>query len=250
MLESLEARLTPSATSQSYVDALYQSILHRPAMGGEDAGFITALDNGTQNRQQVALNIITSPESSGDLANAAFLQFHTMDNTTLSAAALQLENGANPPGDLLQLNIELASSNDFFTTQGGGTNAGFVNALYMDALGRPAAADPSSQAFIDGLNNGSLTQTQVATDVLKSPEYQQDVVNADYLQFLGRPAFGDPGAAGFEQELANGVTQQTVASQIAGSPEFLADVTQSPTGPTGPTGATGPTGPTGLRARR
>ena len=40
VLESLEERLTPSASSQAYVDALYQSILHRPAMGGEDAGFI------------------------------------------------------------------------------------------------------------------------------------------------------------------------------------------------------------------
>ena len=146
-LEGLEERVTPTAANQSFVDGLYQSILHRPA-DPNSAGFVQGLDNGTLNRFEVAFDILTSAEGAGDLTQGAYQQYlkRPADPTGFNAGQLFLENG----GDLNQVDIALASSNEFFTNEGGGTNAGYVNALYMAALNRSDAGDPAPRGSSTG----------------------------------------------------------------------------------------------------
>ena len=225
VLEGLEERVTPDA-NQNFVNGLYQSILHRPADSGA-ALFVQGLDNGTVTRfrrGRLDLNLAGrlsgfDPERLRAIPEAAGRSFGPQHRDNF------LQSG----GNLTQLEEDLvAGSNEFFTVEGGGTNAGFVNALYMAALNRSATGDPGAQPFINGLNNGTLTTNQVASDVLESAEFNQNVVNQDYLLLLGRPATNDPGALGFEQKLASGATQQTVEAQFASSQEYFNNQ-QSPT---------------------
>src|SRR5262249_54781416 len=68
----------------------------------------------------------------------------------------------------------------------GGTNAGFLAALYQDALNRPIDATGLA-GFSQAMSNG-MTPGQVAAAIFSSTEYLQDLVGSYYLRFLRRPA--------------------------------------------------------------
>ena len=64
--------------------------------------------------------------------------------------------------------------------------AGFLTAIYSDALGR-AVDSVGSAAFTLALKSGA-TDAQVATAIFGSTEYLDDDVNGYYIAFLRRPA--------------------------------------------------------------
>ncbi len=109
----------------------------------------------------------------------------------------------------------LVSSPEYFALQGG-TNQGFVGALYQDVLGRPAGPAEET-SWLQALANG-LARSVVAGGFLTSTEYQDDVVQGYYQQFLERPA--DAGSlASWVGGLAAGLLDPTVLAAILGSPE-------------------------------
>jgi hypothetical protein len=103
----------------------------------------------------------------------------------------------------------------------GGTNDAFLTALYFDALGR--GGSPAEQAgFLESLNSGALTRTQVAALVLSSLEYRLGLVQSFYQANLGRAP--DPAGQAFWVSLLQaGVPDEVVQAGILGSPEAFAN---------------------------
>src|SRR5262249_47437297 len=123
----------------------------------------------------------------------------------LWAAALQ--RGATQP----QVLAALAGSDEYFR-QAGGTNAGFLDRLYLDLLGRNR--DTGSQPFLDALNQNRASREQVATALLSSTEYRQGLVQALYTSLLGRSA-SDAEVGVWVAALQGGARQEQVAAAIA-----------------------------------
>jgi hypothetical protein len=101
-------------------------------------------------------------------------------------------------------------------------NARFVQALYLDDLGRAGDTTNTRDAgyWVAALNRGAMSQADVARGIASSIEAQDCLVNAWYVTYLGRQAQG-----GEEQywvnQLAQGQTQEQVLSGILSSDEFF-----------------------------
>ncbi len=113
---------------------------------------------------------------------------------------------------------QIASSNEYFQQRGGGTVAGFLAALYENALAR--AVDATGQAAFTTLLLQGDTRAQVAALIFSSGEYQQDLVLADYQALLLRPA-DVAGLAFFSNAVAQGAHAEAILAMIAGSSEYF-----------------------------
>src|SRR5262249_17843980 len=99
-------------------------------------------------------------------------------------------------------------------------NPTFVAQVYLDLLHRPAN-DSGATAFLNTLNAGLITRTQVVLTIESSTEYRTDQINAIYETLLHRGV--DPtGLNGFLGFLAAGGTYEQVQTIVAGSAEFFA----------------------------
>ena len=110
---------------------------------------------------------------------------------------------------------------EYFATRGGGTNGGFVDALYLDALGRPADAGGLA-SFLGALANG-MTRQSVADAIFHSDECRQDLVQTFYQRFLHRPA-DSAGLAAWTAALRNGMRDEDAIAQFVGSGEYFSQV--------------------------
>src|SRR5262249_24812198 len=93
----------------------------------------------------------------------------------------------------------------------------FVNALYMDVLGRPA--DVAGVNYWVGLLQAGYTRAQGAQGIWAWPEHRGVQVDPRYRQLLHRPA--DPaGVAYWGGLLLGGQSDEQVAAGILSSPEY------------------------------
>ena len=206
------AEQTPN---QQFISQVYLDFLNRPADPTGLADWSALLDAG-QSRQQVVYEI----EQTQEYANVTVQQLYqrylhrAADPTGLSDFSSQLLAGRT----IEQVSASIAGSEEFFVTQGGSTNDGFLNALYQDALGRPI--DSFGLHFWElGLDLG-LTRNQVSFLVMSSQEYRHDVVVQAYQHLLGRtPSTFE--AVNWQTVLNFGGTDQQVYSGIAGSQEYF-----------------------------
>src|SRR5262249_30194433 len=98
----------------------------------------------------------------------------------------------------------------------------FVGALYLDELGRAGNVSDVNDAgaWVIALSNNTLTQAQVATDIVHSPEARTHLVNGWYQTYLGRsPQSGEE--QGWVTLLLQGQTEEHVVSDILGTQEFF-----------------------------
>ena len=111
-------------------------------------------------------------------------------------------------------------------------NARFVEALYLDELGRVGDTTNALDAgsWVNALNSGALTQAAVAAGVEQSLEAQDYLVRSWYVTFLGRQAQGGE-EQGWVNLLQQGQTEEQVLSMILASQEFYTRAqTSSPRG--------------------
>ena len=157
-----------------------------------------------------------SPEYLNDVVNGLYQQYlKRAPDSGAQGWVNALENGVT----IEQVAEGIVSSPEFFQREGGGTDAGYVAALYQDILGR--APDAGGQMAFTGALNRGVSRTAVAAAFFSSPEYFLDLVQSDYLSLLGRAA--DPaGLAGWVQSLRAGATDQAVLAWILGSAEGFA----------------------------
>jgi uncharacterized delta-60 repeat protein len=202
-------------SNQNFVAQVYLDLLQRQA---EPAGlaFWTGLLNQGTSRTDVVRQIEASTEYRQKEVRQLYQQFlhRPADPFGLNAFTTLLATVAT----VEQVASALAGSPEYFKNQGGGTNDGFLAALYRDALNRPI--DPTGQAAFSQALNAGISRGDVAAAIFGSTEYQQDLVQGWYQRFLRRAA--DPtGLSFFTNALHQGTRDEEVIAAIVGSPEYF-----------------------------
>ncbi|MGA8807974.1 MAG: hypothetical protein WB973_08855, partial [Thermoanaerobaculia bacterium] len=101
----------------------------------------------------------------------------------------------------------------------GPSNDRWINQLYTDLLGRPA--DAVALATLNGLLTGGATRASVASVVLTSDEYRQQLLTGFYSTFLHRPISAAE-VSFWAPAFASGMTDEQIETQIVASPEYFA----------------------------
>ena len=180
------AALAASTPLTAYITNLYQTALGR-APDAAGLSFWTGIANaggGLNGRAQVADGIIRSSEAAGDPTGSAGRGIVTAD---FEMAWINFNYrtllGRNPDQQGLQnwdtlmeaglsqqgLTRAFVAGQEFQSRFAGLSNAGFVEQMYLNILGR--ASDPTgATAFTNALNGNTLTRADAAFAMLSSPE--------------------------------------------------------------------------------
>ncbi len=124
-------------------------------------------------------------------------------------------------GTLDDVRIALTGSSEYLQARGGGTNTGYVMALYEDALNRSPDAGGLA-TFSHALSQG-LSPHQIAAAIFSSKENLQDLIGDYYQQFLNRAA-DNSGLSAYVQALQAGTQDQAIIAVLLGSDEFFSQV--------------------------
>ena len=207
----------PKTSDLRYVTNLYHDILGRGALAADITGAAQAIDNGSS-RTQVANSFLTSQEYRTKLVAADYQQMlHRAVDASGSATFVTLLNNGAQNEDVL---ADLAASDEYFATRGGGTNSGFVNALYQDLVQR--AADPSGLAnWTQLLDSGAASRADVARGMIRSQEYRTKLVDGYYSHYLARAA-DSSGESNYVSVLTQGGTDESVIAGLVSSDEYYA----------------------------
>ncbi len=213
---SAPVNTTVMSASQAFVAMTYQDVLGRPADPTGLAAWSGALDHGAVTPLQVVLGIENSLEHRINQVQALYERYlhRAADPQGLSGFVSFLMKG----GTVEQAAAALVSSNEFFTVQGGGTVAGFVTALYNDALGH--GPDPATLQGLSILLTHGMPFEQAASLVFASTEYEQDVVQAAYLEVFHRAA--DPqGLSSWTVGLQSGMSDDVLVAELMTTSEGI-----------------------------
>jgi hypothetical protein len=202
--------------NEQFVMQAYLDLLQRPVDVTGMATWTAALANGGSSAQ-VVQGIEASQEFRVVEVTTLYTRYlhRTPDPAGLDGFTALLAAG----GSVEQVAEMLTVSQEYLQTQGGGTNDGFLDALYRDALDR--AVDPVGQAIFGGALARGVPRAAIVTAVFTSLEFQQDLVKGLYASFLRRPA-DDGGLNAFVAFLARGGRDETLIAALVGSPEYAA----------------------------
>ncbi|WP_187278250.1 DUF4214 domain-containing protein [Methylobacterium sp. WL7] len=167
----------PQMSDGQYVEALYENLLGRTGDAGSANSWVAALSNGTD-RASVANAFLDSAEFQGHYANqgsAAYVDAlyqhvfgHAGDASAVQNLASQLDAHSVSRIDVAN---SFTNSAEFQAHYPGSGDAGFVESLYHDALGRaPDAAGEASWVY--ALSHGT-SRADVALAIVDSQEAQQ-----------------------------------------------------------------------------
>lgn len=229
---------TKPSPNQAFIMQAYLDLLGRAVDPSGLATWTAFLNNGGT-REQVALGIEGSQEYRQHVVQQLYTQYlqRPADPNGLANYAAFLGAG----GTIEQVAAGLAGSDEYFQVRGGGTNTGFLTALYQDVLSRPIDASGLA-TYSQFLANGG-SRMQVAAILLGSLEYDQRLVSGYYQTFLRRPADSD-GLNGFVNQLQaaplvvqpivvsdptiivnQALPDEAVVAKFIGSQEYFAFVT-------------------------
>jgi hypothetical protein len=100
----------------------------------------------------------------------------------------------------------------------GGTDQGWLTALYGDILGRsPDAAGKAN--WLQALASGA-SRLNIALAIASSVEHESIIIASDYQRYLGRSASAAE-VAGWVDELQHGMSDEQVAAAFVASAEFF-----------------------------
>jgi hypothetical protein len=202
---------THGTPNQRFVSEFYHDLLGRPVDPSGLATFAGMLDSGTP-RQTVIQIIEHSLEYKTKQVRDLYNRYlhRAADDSGLTTGLAFLAKG----GTVEQLSAFLVGSQEYFQTRGGGTNQGFLNALYQDALNR--TIDDSGQTTYSQALAAGITRDRIAAVLFAGTEYQQNVVQSIYRQYLGRNAdsSGLTTWTGFFQQ--QNATDEQIVSNVVG----------------------------------
>jgi uncharacterized repeat protein (TIGR01451 family)/fimbrial isopeptide formation D2 family protein len=204
-----------TVTGQLYIAHLYRDLLGREADADGLAGWGLFLAQGGT-RTQMVTGFENSSEYQGREVVGLYEEY--LHRVPAAPEVAGWVNRMSAGLTFEQVQNQFAGSQEFFQVQGGGTIAGFLNALYADALGRAVDAVGAAgwnQAFANGASPAA-----VATAVLRSAEADRDAVEAIYAKFLHRTADA-PGLAIWTGELEAGAGEGAVLARILASEEYF-----------------------------
>jgi hypothetical protein len=201
--------------NQAFVAQVYLDLLHRPVDPTGLAFWSSLLDQGTS-PPQVVLDIEGSLEYKTVQVETMYTHFlhRNADPFGLSSFTGMLLAGAT----VEQVEAIIVGSPEYYATRGGGTDEGFLNAVYNDVLNRNI--DPTGNAVDLLLLEQFTPRSTVAGLVLNSLEGRQVLVTSYYQTFLRRGP--DTGGLNFFTDLLlSGVRDEQVIAMIVGSEEYL-----------------------------
>lgn len=176
-------------SSKFFVMQLYRDIHGREA---DQEGLLywqQKIDSGTLDRAQVASAVLDSAEFQAGAGAIARLYFGALDrlpdNDGLHFWRSQLQEN----GTLSRVAESFATSTEFATRYGSQDNAGFVDQLYFNTLGR--TADSNGKAYWLGQLTGGLSKGNALLSFTESAEYRQATdakvaLTLNYVGLLGR----------------------------------------------------------------
>ena len=215
IVEPTLADATAGTPVTRWVNEIYTDLLNRNADAGALAYWSGQVSAGLS-RTQVVAAIEGSAEYRGDEVQTVFETYlHRAAEPSAQAFGTQylVDHSVEQLAELV------IGSSEYYQNRGGGTNDGFLDALYSDALHR--AVDDSGRAYFDRLLSSGTSTSQVAAMIFASDEYLNDLVDSFYLELLDRPA-DSGGQAYFAGQLKQGVSDGQVIALLAGSDEYFA----------------------------
>ncbi len=195
-----------------YVDAAYQLFLSRPATSGDKAWWSPTVASG--NRAALTRALAVSNEWAGSRINELYQTILGRD-----ADAAGRANWVKAVAGGMRLEDVAAGfygSTERFLASGS-TYSSYVKGLYQDILDRPADG-PGLTNWVNLLNRGAMTRSQVAAGFYGSIESRLDRVHTLYADILDRA----PDAAGLQYwagQLAS-MGDVVLAGTLASSDEF------------------------------
>jgi hypothetical protein len=209
-LETLETRWVPAAVgtaNQNFVDQLYRDLLHR-APDPAAAGWVAALDAGAD-REDIVDGILDSEEGIRNQINDLYIRF--LDRPADEVGLAGWANFLRDDHTNLDLAAQLIASDEYYQSQGGGTDVGFLNAVYEDVLCRPIFADEIEDRD-DDFDDGFADRLDIAEGILDSGEGEEmravlsarGFLRADLPPDQAEDVADDDGDAAFSRGLLSG----------------------------------------------
>lgn len=230
-VQQMQAQLLASNELQSvlpdpeqWIRFLWESVTGQfpsdQVLAAEDA--ILANGNTPVARYGLALALLTSPLGEVGEINDAYANVVPGGGTPSAADQAAIEADLAAGESLPQVAATMSASNgnylSYETTNQTGF-VGFVAGAYESILQRPATA--SDLSFWASERAAGLSNAQIATIILDSPEARTFVINDAYEAYLGRPA--DPGGMAFWQAaFAGGMTDEQFIGYMIASNEYYA----------------------------
>jgi hypothetical protein len=213
VLEELLPGGVRGTPNQRWLSEVYRDLLSRQVDSGGLAAWNSQLNLG-MSQVQIVQSIETSKEYRTNQVQALYSQYlhRSADAWGLAGDVAYLQSG----GTVEQLAAAIAGSAEYFQNRGGGTNSGFLAALYQDSLGRPI--DSVGAGYFGAALAAGVSRVQVAASVLSSAEYHRFLVSTYYNTLLDRPT--DAGSAGWVNALNMGARDESIIASIASSSEF------------------------------
>lgn len=174
---------TANSANARYVVDAYQQLLGRTAdSGGVDFHLGRLSAGGDQSRQTFVYTLLFSTEGSGQEVGRAYgdLLGRTADATGASYWTSHLQGHG-----VLDLRVLLLASDEFHA-RAGGTNAAWIEALYLDVLGR--ASDPTGRQYWLDLADAGTPRPLIVAGLYLSDEALERRVDAYYQETLARAA--------------------------------------------------------------
>lgn len=206
---------TDGVNNLDFLSALFQDLLGRPINSSEQTLYLNYLGQaGT--RSGVVADVTGSTEYRQRLVGDYYEKFlqRVADPSGLTMGVNFLAAGGTDE----QFIATLTGSTEYFNNRGNGSNAGFLNALYFDLLGR--AIDPNSLASLTAQLNSGVTTSQVSTEVLGSAEHRNNLVTALVWRFLHRAPTSQESSS-YVNLLNSGATDEQLIGILAGSNEYF-----------------------------
>jgi hypothetical protein len=208
---------TVGSVNERFVAAVFKDLLHR-LVDPTGLAFWTSQLAANASTTQVVQGIESSVEYRTDVVEALYMQFlhRAADPNGLATFVALLSNGGTDE----QVAAAILGSQEYFQLHGN-TNTSFLTGLYQDTLNR--APDATGLAAFTQQLTSSTSPSQVAAEILSSPEYQQELVQNLYKAHLHRAA-DSGGLATFSGALQGGASDEAVIAALLGSTEFLQSV--------------------------
>lgn len=148
--------------TEKFVFAVYDDYLFREPTDNEVAWWNAFLSTGS--RTQMVLSVLASNDFKGFWV-AGMGQYY-LSGTDPQLASIQAT--LQVTGDFVAAEVALLSGNTYFSNSGG-SNTGYVSAIYQDVLMRPADV-AGLNYWVGRLNNGTSTRSSVANGFIRSIE--------------------------------------------------------------------------------
>lgn len=221
----------PFTPDQNYIEQLYHDFLGRIAEPAGMQYWNTMMTAGVT-RVVIAQDIEGSQEFHDDTITGFYEYYlhRAPDAGALTAYNTFLSGGGTPE----QIAVGLTTSAEYFQNRGGGTNQGFLNALFGDVLHR--GVDSPSEAATASLNfSQSSVRLAIVNSLFGSAQYLDDLVSLHgatnagpgylpygwYQAYLGRDAESSV-VTNYAQVLKAGMSQTLLLADIVASNEYFA----------------------------